>query len=73
MIIRFCPWWLGFSLGNMLYVLGRAFINEAEADIQWGQVLVVALMKGLIAAALFVVVQSVAQTKRCGSARVRLW
>ncbi len=73
MIIRFCPWWLGFSLGNMLYVLGRAFTNEAEADIQWGRVLVVALMQGLIAAALFVVVQSVVGTKKRGSARVRLW
>ncbi len=73
MIIRFCPWWLGFSLGNMLYVLGRAFINGAEADIQWGRVLLIALLKGLIAAALFVVVQSVVGTKKRNWARVRLW
>ena len=73
MIIRFGPWCLGFALGNLLYVLGRAFINGNEADIRWGRVLVVALLQSLIAAALFVVVQSAAQTKRRGSARVRLW
>ena len=67
MIIRFGPWWLGFALGNLLYVLGCAFINED--DILWGHVLVVALLQGLIAAALFVTVQSVAQAKRRGSAR----
>ena len=73
MIIRFGPWWLGLALGKLLYVLGRAFINGNEADIQWGRVLVVALLQCLIAAAFFVFVQSVAQTRRCGSARVRLW
>ena len=33
MIIRFGPWWLGFALGNLFYVLGHAFINGNEADI----------------------------------------
>ena len=73
MVIRFCPWWLGFSLGNMLSVLGAAFINGSEADTQWGRVLVAALIKGLIATALFVVVQSVAGTKKRNGARIRLW
>jgi hypothetical protein len=73
MTIRFCPWWLGFSLGNMLYVLGCALLNGSEANVDWGRILVIAPMKGLIAAALFVVVQSVVGTKKRGSARVRLW
>ena len=73
MIIRFGPWWLGFALGSLLYVLGRAFINGNEADIHWGQVLVAAVLQGLISAALFVIVQTVARIKRHGSTRVRLW
>lgn len=73
MIIRFGPWWLGFTLGNLLYAVARASINGSGADIPWGRVLVIALIQGLVAATFVVIVQSVAQTKRRGSARVRLW
>lgn len=73
MIIRFGPWWLGFTLGNLLYAVAHASINGSGADIPWGRVLVIALIQGLVAATFVVIVQSVAQTKRRGSARVRLW
>ncbi len=73
MTIRFLPFWLGIALGHMLYVFCPAVVNENEQNIPWAHQLLAACFTGLIASSFYVAVTATAETKRRGSAKVRLW
>ena len=81
MIIRFLPLALGITLGQMIgqlsYIFIKAFVNETEQYIPWSYELIKALCVGLctgfITAGIMVIVMAILETKRRGSARVKLW
>lgn len=81
MTIRFLPYWLGLTLGWLIYIYVVAFMNGAEQSIQWEHEVFASFCIGFISAcfytvvmaAIFTVVMAINEAKRLGYVKVRIW
>ena len=81
MTIRFLPLALGIALGQtigqLIYVFIKASVDGSEQYIQWSYELArapcVGLCVGLTTSCTYTIAMAILETKRTGSAKVKLW